>query len=168
MAQLDENKAVDHKASCELFRGLSAMVTAFIPYPAKEDCDNISRNLIAKYPCLLDLNGSGFGSWAQAVRVRIWNINRKRGDSQQVASVSKKGKRTLCEIGKKHAAPPVVSRFDPIAQARNEQALQAQLKKLNPRNDVSRELFSLTYTLRRAYIVEENPAIVDILSKHPL
>lgn len=71
MAELDENKAVDHKARCEIVRGLSAMVTAFVPYPTtKEDCDNISRNLIAKYPFLRALNGLGFGSWAQTVRVR--------------------------------------------------------------------------------------------------
>ena len=62
MTQLDQNKAVDHKARCEIVRSLAAMVTAFIPQPNKEDCDNIARNLVQKYPCLCDVNGSGFVS----------------------------------------------------------------------------------------------------------
>ena len=117
------------------------------------DCDDIARELVKKYACLRDVHGSGYislpahmsgcnysnallfmqGSWSQAIRVRVWNVFRKKVGGNQESVPRPKKSKAVSRV-EKHAFPPVslagVYVGDEVSFERNKKDLDAELKKV--------------------------------------
>ena len=103
-------------------RSASQLLHGYISLPAHmSGCNNSNALLFMQ------------GSWSQAIRVRVWNVFRKKvGGNQESVPRPKKSKAVA--RGEKHAFPPVslagVYVGDEVSFERNKKDLDAELKKV--------------------------------------
>ncbi|XP_076845338.1 sterile alpha motif domain-containing protein 3-like [Brachyhypopomus gauderio] len=159
----------------DVLEKLAERIYQFCAYPTSEQICNVAEALIQKHPCLKEPGSfSGLYGWQTRLKYKMGNYRsklRRLGCPELV--VNSASNKTAAATGVKKPRKAEVNFLPPYPTGESKQSLEkdrvdllSEVKKKDNQKTIS-EKMSKTFSYRRQEVVNENPAIEDLLHRWP-
>ncbi|XP_041824840.1 sterile alpha motif domain-containing protein 3-like [Melanotaenia boesemani] len=158
----------------EILDKLAEAMYAYTAYPSREEYDIVAQSLIRKHPCLREPGSAkGWYCWKFSLKFKMGNYRNKlrvAGCSQLQVNRSSSGPKQKLKKAKKAE----VSFLPDFPEGRTQNVMEEErlaiieaMKKKKADMKKVNEMMVGTFSLRRKYIVEQQPPVAEVKTKWP-
>ncbi|XP_023815492.1 uncharacterized protein LOC110014540 isoform X1 [Oryzias latipes] len=166
----------------DILEKLAETMYAFKAYPEKEDFEAVAKALVQTHPCLKESgSSSGWNGWKNSLKFKMGNYRTKMRQIGRVDVTVNGGKRGRYTAnadpshkgikkprkGELNFLPEYPEGRDDHNLEEARQVLVNEMMKMRPNGSLVKKNMDLTFALRRKEVVQNKPAISQMLHRWP-